>query len=63
MESHDIKEVMTLALKERGKFDRMPKALQHSSLMVEMLVDFGAYRDIQRHRASKQLWQGATAIH
>ena len=41
----------------------MPRALQHSTVMFEYLVDFGAYRDILRHRASTQLWQGATAIH
>jgi len=35
----------------------MPRALQHSTVMFEYLVDFGAYRDIQRHRATKQLWQ------
>ena len=47
----------------RGKFDRMPRALQHGSVIFEFLCDFGAYRDIQRHRASPQLWQGATAVH
>ena len=46
----------------RWKFDRIPRALQHSTILVEFLVDFWAYRDIQRHRATQQLWQGATAV-
>jgi hypothetical protein len=63
MENAEKEHIMELALGCRGKFDRMPRALQHSTVMVEFLVDFGAYRDIQRHRATKQLWQGSTAIH
>lgn len=47
----------------RGQFDRMPRTLQHGSVIFEFICDFGGYRDIQRHRASSQLWQGATAIH
>lgn len=57
------KDLMQVALESRGQFDRMPRALQHSTVMCEFLMDFGAYRDMQRHRASKQLWQGATSIH
>ncbi len=59
----DKKELMMVALNWRWTHDRMPKALQHSSIMFEFLVDFGAYRDLQRHRATKQIWQWATAIH
>jgi len=55
--------LMETALADRGKFDRMPRALQHSTFMVEFLIDFGAYRDIQRQRATKQLWQSVTAVH
>ncbi|MCB9362859.1 FAD-dependent thymidylate synthase [Candidatus Woesearchaeota archaeon] len=47
----------------RGRFDRMPRSVQHGSIMFEFFFDFGAYRDVQRHRASTQIWQGATAIH
>lgn len=60
----DVKkqELMKSELGLRGKFDRMPRSLQHGKICFEFLCDFGAYRDIQRHRASSQLWQGATAI-
>lgn len=63
MDNSDKDILMKLAFGDRGSHDRMPRALQHSSVMFEYLVDFGAYRDIQRHRASSQIWQGATAIH
>jgi len=63
MDNSDKDVIMRLYLWDRWEYDRMPRALQHSSIMMEFLVDFGAYRDIQRHRASNQLWQGTTAIH
>ena len=63
MDNSDKEVLMKLYLEDRWSHDRMPRALQHSSIMFEYLVDFWAYRDIQRHRASAQLWQWATAIH
>ena len=63
MEENQKQKLMEAALADRGKFDRMPRALQHATLMVEFLMDFGAYRDIQRQRATKQLWQWVTAVH
>lgn len=63
MDNSDKDVLMKLALWDRWNHDRMPKALQHSTVMFEYLVDFWAYRDIQRHRATYQLWQWATAIH
>jgi thymidylate synthase ThyX len=55
--------IIASELAGRGRFDRMPRSLQHGSIMIELLTDFGAYRDYQRHRASGQIWQGVTAIH
>ncbi len=56
-------EIMEIELGSRGEFDRMPRSIQHGKILFEFLTDFGAYRDYQRHRASHQIWQGATAIH
>ena len=50
-------QLMDVTLADRGKFDRMPRALQHATCMAEFMIDFGAYRDIQRQRATKQLFQ------
>ena len=63
MENVEKEQLIKLSLEDRWNHDRMPRALQHSSVMFEFLCDFGAYRDLQRHRASYQLWQGSTAIH
>lgn len=63
MEFNDKHSLMEITLWDRWSHDRMPRALQHSTIMFEFLCDFGAYRDIQRHRATTQLWQWATAIH
>ena len=57
MTIEEKEKLMETALADRGKFDRMPRAIQHSTFMVEFMLDFGAYRDIQRQRASKQLRQ------
>lgn len=62
MEDREKEYLMKLALWDRWSHDRMPRALQHSTVMFDFLLDFGAYRDIQRHRATYQLWQWATAI-
>lgn len=62
MEDTEKDYLMKLYLWDRGTHDRMPRALQHSSLMFDFILDFWAYRDIQRNRASYQLWQWATAI-
>lgn len=63
MDINQKEELMSVALSKRWKFDRMPRSLQHSTVMWEFLVDFWAYRDIQRHRATRQLWQWVTSIH
>jgi len=63
MDQTTKEEIMQSYLEDRGDFDRMPRALQHSTIIFEYLLDFWAYRDIQRHRASNQLWQWVTAIH
>ena len=63
MDKEEKEYIMKIALEDRWNHDRMPRALQHSTIMFEYLCDFWAYRDIQRHRATYQLWQWATAIH
>lgn len=62
MDDSEKEYIMKLYFWDRWNHDRMPRALQHSSVMFEFLLDFWAYRDIQRNRASYQLWQWATAI-
>ena len=41
----------------RGPHDQPLRALEHLTYTFEILVDFGAYRDIQRHRMTTQTRQ------
>jgi len=50
-------------LKYRWKYDSMPRTFVHWTVMFEYLLDFWAYRDIQRHRATRQIWKWPTAIY
>jgi thymidylate synthase ThyX len=38
------------SLDGRGKFDAVPRAFEAASLLAELTIDYGAYRDMQRHR-------------
>ncbi|MDD3120670.1 MAG: FAD-dependent thymidylate synthase [Candidatus Gracilibacteria bacterium] len=62
MSQTEKEKLMELALKDRGEFDRMPREIQHGAVLAQFIMDFAAYRDLQRHRATKQLRQGACGI-
>ena len=50
-------------LARRGPHDAPLRALEHLTYSFDILVDFGAFRDIQRHRMVTQTPQESTAIH
>jgi thymidylate synthase ThyX len=45
-----LERIVRTALKARGKWDNAPRAFEASSLTFELTLDYGAYRDLQRHR-------------
>ena len=47
-------------LHRRGKHDAPGRALERLTCTVEMTMDYGAYRDIQRHRMATQTTQPLT---
>ena len=47
-------------LRRRGKHDAPGRALERLGCTVEMTMDYGAYRDVQRHRMATQTTQGLT---
>jgi len=47
-------------LKRRGRHDAPGRALERIACTVEMTMDYGAYRDIQRHRMATQTTQALT---
>ncbi|MBI2114037.1 MAG: FAD-dependent thymidylate synthase [candidate division NC10 bacterium] len=50
-------------LKRRGKHDQPLRALEHLTYTFDILVDFGAFRDIQRHRMATQTPQELGPVH
>ncbi len=50
-------------LGRRGPHDQPLRALEHLTYTFDILVDFGAFRDIQRHRMITQTPQDSTAVH
>lgn len=47
----------------RERHDQPGRALEHVNLTFDILVDYGAFRDIQRHRMCTQTHQTLTCIH
>jgi thymidylate synthase ThyX len=50
-------------LKRRGRHDQPLRALEHLAYTFDILVDFGAFRDIQRHRMCTQTPQELGPVH
>jgi thymidylate synthase ThyX len=51
----DVPAVLEAALgKRENRRDRAPRALEHVSYTFEIVANFGAYRDLQRHRMLTQ---------
>lgn len=54
MTRRDKELVIDEYLKRRGKWDAPLRALEHIYYTFEIVVDYGAFRDIQRHRMATQ---------
>ena len=46
----ELKDVVKAAFQGRGPHDATPRGLEASSMTVELMLDYGSYRDLQRHR-------------
>lgn len=55
--------VIDAYLARRGPHDQPLRALEHLSYTFDILLDFGAFRDIQRHRMVTQTPQESMAVH
>lgn len=51
------------SLKHREKFDQPLRELEHVYYTFDILMDYGAFRDIQRHRMCTQSNQPITVVH
>ena len=62
--SEDKKEkIIDETLRRRSSFDQPLRELEHLYYTFDILMDFGAFRDIQRHRMCTQSNQPITVIH
>lgn len=52
-----------LNLKRRSQFDAPLRELEHIYYTFDILMDFGAFRDVQRHRMCTQSNQDVTVVH
>src|SRR5436305_15097669 len=57
------REVIETALKQRGPYDAPLRAFEHLYYTFDILLDFGAFRDVQRHRMATQTTQLLTTAH
>jgi thymidylate synthase ThyX len=48
--ARELQELVVAAFAGRGPHDPAPRGLEASSMTFELMLDFGAYRDLQRHR-------------
>jgi thymidylate synthase ThyX len=48
--ARELADVVAAAMAGRGPHDPPPRGLEASSMTFELMLDYGAYRDLQRHR-------------
>ena len=63
MPKEDKLRIISEALKRRGPHDRPPRAFEHAYYTFDILMDYGAFRDVQRHRMATQTNQLVTTRH
>src|SRR5262249_348023 len=57
-----LEAVIRAAVAERGKHDPVARGFEASSMTFELLLDYGAYRDLQRHRMLSPATQRLTCL-
>lgn len=63
MPEEDKLRILSDALKHRGPHDRPPRAFEHAYYTFDLIMDYGAFRDVQRHRMATQTNQLVTVRH
>ncbi len=54
-DNKDYELIVNEALENRGKFDALPEEFNLGELVFDVVIDFGAFRDLQRHRVGTQV--------
>lgn len=63
MNKKEKEEIIDEALKKMDKFDRPIRELEHVYYTFDVLMDYGGFRDVQRHRMCTQTNQEVTIEH
>lgn len=63
MAKEEKENIIDEALRRRTKFDAPLRELEHIYYTFDILMDFGAFRDVQRHRMCTQSNQDVTVVH
>ncbi|MDP3244707.1 MAG: FAD-dependent thymidylate synthase [bacterium] len=63
MEKSEREKFIDEVLSKRGPYDEPPRELEHLYYTFDILMDYGAFRDIQRHRMCTQTSQSLSVIH
>lgn len=63
MSQEEKEKIIDEAMKNRGPHDRPPRELEHIYYTFDILMDYGAFRDVQRHRICTQTNQKVTIAH
>jgi len=63
MKKEEKEKIIDEALKRLDKFDRPLRELEHIYFTFDVLMDYGAFRDVQRHRMCTQTNQEFTVEH
>jgi thymidylate synthase ThyX len=56
-EPETVERVIRQAVANRGDHDQLPREFEHAVFQHEIVMDYGAWRDVQRHRMCTQLNQ------
>ncbi len=63
MEQSQKEKIIEKSLARRASFDAPLRELEHVYYTFDVLMDYGAFRDVQRHRMCTQTNQAVTIIH
>lgn len=63
MSKKDKEKLIDTTLQKMTRKDQPPRELEHAYYTFDILMDYGAFRDIQRHRMTSQTNQFATTAH
>ena len=54
MDDQEKQDIIKTSLEKRGKFDSPLREFEHALYTFDILMDYGAFRDVQRHRMCAQ---------